>query len=547
MMGIKQFGAIAGVILLTAAAAVSQTTRPTNTTTQPGRRVTKHGWFPARVRAKPTPKLPEKIERAFVIPIHVPITDTSYETMKAKVTRCKGKGAQLVIFDMDTPGGSIFAMQKIIALITKELDKVYTVAYVRDEAISAGAVISMACDEIIMAPASKLGDSMPIMMGPGGGVTPMSKELRGKMESYLQADITLLVERIGHSIVLCESMITMTKRVWLIRNPETRELKLVDPDIDNWASKITNAPATPGHRPLLTAGEWEFVKEIDGDKGLFTPTAREAVEVGLVDLIIEESGDESFANLKKHFNITTELVVLKDSWSEGLVAFLTSPTLVGILMMLGVMGVYMEFQAPGFGLPGAVAITCFAIVFGSHFLVGLAQWWEIALFFLGLTLIAMEVFVIPGFGVAGISGILCCTIGLLAAIIPNAPTEFPWPETALDWSVLTSGMYALGIGGICGLVGAITLGRYLPKIPVARRFILAPAHAATDAPATENAPIMHIKVGDTGTVETMCRPVGTVRFGRELCDATSDGSTIETGVKVRVIERTGNQLIVEEA
>jgi membrane-bound serine protease (ClpP class) len=561
MMGMKQFGAIAGAILLAVTVTAPQvarakdaTTKPAAKTagaTQPGRRVTKHGWFPARVRKVPVPKLPKKIERAFVIPIRDRengITQTTYQSIRNKVTTCRGKGAQLVIFDMDTPGGSVAAMRRIVSLITVELNDIYTVAYVRNEAISAGAIISMACDEIIMAPTGKIGDAMPIMISPTGQLAPMPKAERGKMESYLRSDLRLLAERNGHSGPLCDAMITLSWRVWLIRRPDTRELKLVnpDPEINNWLSKISGAPGKDGKSTTPVDAEWEFVKQVDGDDELVTKTAGEAIEIGLIDHIIEAPAKDPFGGLKKHYNIASEPVMLGDSWSESLVAFLTSPAIKGLLMTLGIMFIYMELNTPGFGVAGGLAIACFTIIFGSHFLIGLANWWEIALFFVGLILIGIEIFVIPGFGIAGISGIACCVIGLMAIVVPNAPTEFPWPQTDLDWSWFSSGIYALGLGFALGVIGAVILAQYLPKIPLANRLVLGDVQAATDAPATDDAPIMHIKVGDTGTVATMCRPVGQVRFGKELCDATADGTSIEVGAKVRVIERTGNQLIVKE-
>ena len=557
MKGMKQLGAIVGAIFLIAVLTATQSAMGQEATTKtaeskpaptsrPDRRVTKHGWFPLRVRNAPAPKLPREIERVFVIPIRDRdngITETTYRAIKNKVTLCLREKAQLVIFDMNTPGGSVAAMQDIVSLITGELNDVYTVAYVRNEAISAGAIISLACDEIIMTSTGKIGDAMPIR---GDGV-PISKELRGKIESYLRSDLHLLVERIGHDKTLCDAMITMTQRVWLVRNPETRELKLVNPDINNWMARIAGAPGATGRRPSLTDSVWEFVKEIDGSGGLFTPTASGAVEVGLVDLIIDAPKNDPFAGLKKHYNITGEPVILEDTWSESLVAFLTSPTIATILMGLGVLCVYAELKMPGFGIAGTAAVACFALLFGSHFLIGMANWWEIGLFVLGLTLIALEVFVIPGFGVAGITGILCCIIGLLAAIgVPNAPTEFPWPQTALQWSWFSTAIYVVTLGFSGGVIGAIILAQYMPRLPITRRMVLGEAQAATDAPATDDAPIMHIKVGDTGTVATICRPVGQVRFGNELCDATSEGATIETGAQVRVVERTGNQLIVKE-
>jgi membrane-bound serine protease (ClpP class) len=553
MKGMRQFGAIAGVILLTAAAVTAQTTLPADATTRPaatqpapkGARITDEGWLAPRVREYPAPVLPDKVTKAFVLAIRDPngITPTTLETFKRKITLCKGRGAELVIIDLNTPGGRSDAMEGICDLIRKELGDVYTVAYVNPRAISAGAIISLACTEIVMAPGSRIGDSMPIMIA-GGKLVPIPDKERGKIETDARTLTRILAKHNGHNPDLCEAMITSTREIWRIRNRKTREVRVIDPDSKNWRRLVANWPDTEATSESDAKLDWEFLIAVDRKKdlGLVMLTDTEAVKSGFVDHVFAD-----FEALEKHYNVTVKPTVLEDNWSEGLVAVLTSPALVSILMTLGIMCVYMEFNTPGFGIAGGLAIACFAIIFGSHYLIGLTHWWEIGLFVLGLILIGLEIFVIPGFGVAGVSGTICCIIGLMAMVVPNAPTEFPWPQTDLDWSWFGPGLYALGLGFAGGIIGAVVLAQFLPKIPIANRLVLGRAQAATDAPATIDAPIMHIKVGDTGTVETMCRPVGQVRFGRELCDATADGTTIEVGVKVRVIERTGNQLIVKEA
>ena len=172
---------------------------------------------------------------------------------------------------------------------------------------------------------------------------------------------------------------------------------------------------------------------------LVSVTASEAVRLGFAEHIFE-----SVEQLHQHYNIVVAPTVLKDNWSETLVGFLTTPAVTSILLMAGIFFLYMEMNTPGFGVPGGLAIACFAILFGSRFLIGLAQWWEIGLFAVGLLLLAVEVFVIPGFGVAGISGIICCVAGLLAMVIPNAPAELPWPRSDMDWSWFGNGVFALG-------------------------------------------------------------------------------------------------------
>ncbi|MDP6636130.1 MAG: NfeD family protein [Phycisphaerae bacterium] len=525
---------------LVSAESKSPTTRPA----PENARSTDEGWLAPRKRGQPKPALGDEVTKAFVITIRDPngITLTTLESFKRNVTLCKGKGAELVIVDLDTPGGRSDAMEGICDLIRVDLKDVYTIAYVNPRAISAGAIISLACTEIVMAPGSRIGDSMPIMIA-GGKLVPIPDKERGKIETNARTLTRVLAQHNGHNTDLCEAMITSTREIWRIRNRQTREVRVVDPDAKHWRRQVANWPGTEASSKSDAKLEWEFLKAVDREKdmGLVMLTDTEAIKCGFVDHVFKD-----FDALEKHYNVTVKPVVLGNNWSEGLVGFLTSPALVSILMTLGIMCIYMEFNTPGFGVAGGLAIACFAIIFGSHFLIGLANWWEIGLFVLGVALIGVEIFVIPGFGVAGVSGITCCVIGLMAMVVPNAPTEFPWPQSDLDWSWFGSGLYAMGLGFAGGVIGAVILAQYLPKIPIANRLVMGDAQAATDAPATADAPIMHVKVGDTGIVETMCRPVGQVRFGKELCDATADGTTIEAGAKVRVIERTGNQLIVKE-
>ncbi|MCK5557514.1 MAG: hypothetical protein KAJ01_04010, partial [Candidatus Hydrogenedentes bacterium] len=209
---------------------------------------------------------------------------------------------------------------------------------------------------------------------------------------------------------------------------------------------------------------------------------------------------------------------------------------------------YTEINTPGFGVFGAVAIFCLVLLLSSQFLVGLAQWWEIAILALGVILILLEIFVIPGFGVAGIAGVLLCVIGLLAMIVPNAPNKLPIPSNSMDWDMFSSGLLALSLGFVASLIAAAILSRYLPRIPLFTRnkLILAPAAAADDDPRSEASPMLNIRVGQTGETESMLRPVGVVRFGDDLLDAVSEGEIIEQGRTVRVLHRDGNRIVVEE-
>ncbi len=501
--------------------------------------ITPLGWFPPPERSAPKPTLPDKVERAYRIDIHGPISQATYDIVKRKVIRCRAENAQLVVFDMDTPGGRSDAMGNIIDLIIQDLKDVYTVAYVRPEAISAGAIISLACTEIVMVPAGTIGDAMPIMIA-GGKLVPIPKEERGKIESYARAKARVLAQRNGYPEPLCEGMITMTMEIWLLRKPDTGELRIVE--ADRWR----NVPGSPDLDRDLTRtppeSGWEFVREIDGPESIVTLTTQEAVEVGLCRHTFVELDE-----LASHYNVVGDIQVLQTTSVERVMAFLTSPAISGLLMMVGILAIYLELNSPGLGIPAIVAIIAFGILFGARYLTGLAQWWEMGLFVVGIALLAAEIFVIPGFGVAGISGILCCLVALFAMVMPNAPDELPLPSTALDWSLLRGGMVAFLIAAIGTIAGVMLIARYLPRVPVLNRLALAPANVDTsDSGYTEDSPLRRINPGDQGVVVAMCRPVGRVRFGDDIVDASAEGVIIEKGTRVKALRRAGNSIVVEE-
>lgn len=506
----------------------------------PGALVVADGWFAAPKPQFAPPALPASITNAFVIPIHEPISEKTFGAIKRKMIRARSGGAQIIIFDMKTPGGRSDAMQDILRLVLDDAREVYTVAYINPEAFSAGAVISLACTEIVVTPTAVIGDAMPIMLSPTGELSPMPREERGKMESAFRGIIRTIAENRGHNIALCEGMITLGLDIWLVRNRDTGELRVVNAAQER--GRVHNAP--PTSQPAVSAppsAEWEYLRTIDGPDSLVTLTGYEARNVGLAGEVLA-----SMADLRKHYNIAAEPTVLEDTWSEALVEFLTSPAVAGILFFVGALGIYMEFNAPGHILPGVVGVICLAIFFGSKYLIGMAQWWEIALFVVGVALIVVEVFIVPGFGVAGIAGLIMCVVGLLAMLVPNAPGRLPIPVTDFDWSIFANGAMSLGIAFLAAVVAAMVLARYLPHVPVAGRLVLTPVQAGPDAAVSDISPIRHVQCGDVGVVERVCRPVGKVRFGDDLLDAGSEGMIIEPGATVRVLRREGNQVIVEK-
>ena len=522
------------------------------------------GWFAPTKRGKPAPPLPEQITKAFIIPIREQIMGKTFDAMKRKVIHAKAKGAELIVFDMDTWGGMVHPALDIARLLKVELHEVYTVCFVRTRAVSAGALIAVACDEIVVTGHGKFGDCMPIVMM-GGKLEPAERE---KMETVLRNEFAESAEENGYPVAIAECMVTRQREAWLVRHletgelryvlrkdfyrkvreapPETQEIKYTIEGKDE-KSEVRGTLRMPAAAPpprVNPDAKWELLRVVVPAGELPTFHPRQVLEYGFARRQVpSSSGDRPWAELLKEFNVVAEPTVLEDTWSERLVGFLTSPYVMAFLVAVGMLALYVELHTPGIGLPGAVAVMCFAVLFGSRFLIGMAAWWEIALFLVGLILLGLEIFVTPGFGVLGISGILCCVVALLAMTVPNAPNKLPIPDTALSWSLFSTGVAALIVGAIGAVIGAIVVARYLPKVPVAGRLVLAPS-TVRPSPTTDRAPITVVQVGDVGTVHSVCRPVGQVRFGEALVDAIADGDMIPTGTKVRVVKKEGNRIVV---
>lgn len=519
-------------------ASAPATLRPGPTT----RRVTPAGWFTVPIVQRPP--LPKEVTKAFVIPIHdSPIDGNTYAAVLRKVTQCKGKGAQLVIFDMNTPGGELSATSKIMRLILKDLKDIRTVAYVNPQASSAGALISITCDEIVVSDYSRFGTSMPIMAGPTG-IIPIPDKERGKLESDLRAQARAAVRDNAYDKVLCEGMITIIWEIWLIKNRDTGELKIVR--ARDWRHRVAKAPPStqPGAAAIKPPPDapWAWVETIVDSHELVTLTDEEALRYGFV-----EHRFETMEDLKKHYNVTGDVTFLGDTASEKFVAFLTWQGVTMLLTMGLIFFAYTEMNTPGFGVAGAIALACLAVLVGARFLVGLANAIEIAALVIGLVLIALEIFVTPGFGVLGISGIVIVLASLAAMAVANPLPKPPVPQTDLDWSILEEGLAAMLIGAVLGTIGAAIAARYLPKVPAVRPMFLAPAAPTAEPALSQASPLRRIEPGDTGVVEAVCRPAGKVRFGDDLLDVTSEGTIISPGTTVRVLRRKGNMIVVEEA
>jgi membrane-bound serine protease (ClpP class) len=482
------------------------------------------------------PNGPEREVKAVVLPCKGLIDNALLDSIERRSEAAMNDGAEYLIYQIETYGGLVDAADSIAKYFIQTVgNRARTVAYVTTEAISAGALISVSCNDIIMRKNTTIGDCAPITLG--GKLEGVERE---KAESFVRAAFQRAAEANGYPELLLKAMVSMQIEVWRVKNLQT----------DQW--EFFEADKKPDDPNLYDIANEE---EIVGPNELLTLTASQAHEYGVARAVVDDlDGALSFLEKRDGVRIARPVPVLQTLWSEKLVSWLNSPAVMGVLVMLALLGVYLELSTPGIGLPGLVAVICFAIIIGSKYLTGLANWVEILVFITGIILLLMEFLVIPGFGVAGILGIIFVLVGLFGMFLRNAPGQLPWPTSTADWSTLRSGVLglAIGIGGFA--IAAVLLSRYLPKLKMFSGLILVPTISPPGgggAKVSMTAPPQRagqgVKLGDVGEVAAKLRPAGKARFGEVLVDVVATAEFIETGTKVEIIEIHGNRVVVKPA
>lgn len=518
-----------------------------------------------------------------VIPIHTEITDITADSVKRRIDVALERGAETIIFDLDTPGGLVTSTFDITDYI-RNLD-VKTVAWINPTAHSGGAIVAISCNEIVMARSSRIGDAQVIFGNPLGAEA-VPEDLKAKVTTPVLAEVRASAQLRGYDQVLCEAFIEPDREVWWMENTETGERDFVfreeklkrlgevddtassegdeesDEDSDENGSKPTKkktddkktAKKTATTDAPSEASHWKLVEKyhdivLDVDVDVLQPVVRtdqllqmsavEAHAYGFSQGIVR---DESM--LKERYGLS-RIIRLDAQWSENLALWMTSMWVRGFLMIIIMLGAYVEFHTPGVGVPGLTALIALAIFVGAPYLAGLANIWEILFILTGVVLMALEIFVIPGFGVAGISGILLVIIGLLFTFVPDEPgRSLPLYLPSLPSSVayLKAAMKTMAWATLASILGMIMLGRYLPRMPIFRRIV--PANPTPSEVKVDDEYRGLARVGDVGEARGPLHPAGKALFGSDLVDVVTQGEYLETGVDLEVIERRGNRVVV---
>ena len=403
--------------------------------------------------------------------------------VRRAIQEAEDAGAIALILEMDTPGGRVDAALQIKdALLDTDL---YTICFIHKGAISAGALIAFAHDYIIWSEGATMGAATPIQMGGGGQAEPVEE----KMTSFMRGVMRATAEARDRDGLVAEAM--------------------VDAEIE-----------VPGF----------------SEKGkLLTATYEQAEALGLLDGRAE-SIDEvlTVAGLEG-----ATVVTVSENWAERIARFLTHPVVSSLLMTFGFLGLVIEFYTAGFGVTGIIGILCLLAFFFGHMLVHLAGLEEILLFGAGLVLLGLEVFVIPGFGVAGVLGFVAVVAALILSLIGLDL------RVAFDVGLVERALVQVFVAIILAGVGTIVSIRYLPSVRPIRRLILTRTLRAEEGGVARKI-LPETLVGRVTVADSDLRPVGVGRIDGRRVELQTRGGYIRKGTRVRVVSARESILLVRE-
>jgi membrane-bound serine protease (ClpP class) len=453
--------------------------------------------------------------KVYIIPVNETIDLGLSGFIKRSLNEAKNNQAQAIILEIDTFGGRVDAAVEICDYLEK-IKPIPTIAFVDDHAWSAGALISLACEKIIMSPGSSIGSAEPRAMG----FAPNKDELTDeKTVSAIRAKFKALAEENNYPVNLALAMVD--------KDYEIKQVKI------KGEIKILTAEELEEVKGQYKEKDIQIVKTISQKGKLLNLTAGEAKEFGLAEEILNNRREVlDYLGLNKIETIQARL-----TWSEVLVRFLTHPLISPLLLSLGFLGILFELKIPGWGISGTLGLLFLAVFFWGHYLVGLAGWTELIILCLGLLLLLIEIFVIPGFGIAGVSGIILILAGIFLSLIKH-PLSAPKAQ-------LVQAFYTLSFATIITFVGIILSWKLLPRTGLWRRLIL--SSAETKKEGFQSATSRESYLGKTGRSLTPLRPTGRAVIEEKTLDVITEGEFIDKDKAIKVIKVEGNRIIVKPA
>lgn len=440
-----------------------------------------------------------------VIPVEDMIERGLLYVIRRSFAAAVRENATAIILDMNTPGGRVDTAEEIMRMLIDLPDSIRTITYVNKDALSAGALIAMSTQRIYMAPGSRIGASAIVTSG--GDIE--EGDLKEKHVSALVALARSAAENAGHDPDLIEAMIR-----------KDFEYKIGEEIICKAGQ-------------LLTLTDRDAARLIPGTNGVPDRTLLAAGTVDSLDALKAAEG-------LQHARFRT----VRTSAAEQIARYIEQFAF--IFLAGGLLGIYIEFRTPGFGLPGIIGGILLAIFFWGHRIAGLSGDIELVLFALGLLLLLLELLVIPGFGIAGISGIALILAAVFFSMVRHAPAA---PTFRLPAIQMQQAANQLGLALAMALGMGMVAVRFLPRTKSFQHLVLSAAltggggapvpgiggNAAVNAPA----------IGTTGTALTPLHPAGFASVDNRRLNVVARGDFIEPGENLIITEIHGNRIVVD--
>lgn len=410
----------------------------------------------------------------YVVPISGTIELGVAPFVARSIREAEAAGAKAVVLDIETPGGRVDAAQRIVDAL--KATPIPTFAFVNRRAFSAGALISLATDSIYIRPGGVIGAVTP--------VTGQGEKASEKIVSAMRSEMRALAEDRGLDPTVAEAMVDE------------------DVEIDG----------------IVAAGK------------LLTLTAEEADRIGYATLVTDLDAVLARTQLER-----ATLHRTTTNWAESIVRLITNPIIAPMLLSLGFLGLLIEIKTPTFGLAGGLGLSSLGLFFGGHYITGLAGLEEVILLVAGIALLGVEAFIIPGFGIAGILGVLAVVSGIFLSMVGSFSTA----------AELSQAAGVLGLSGLVVIIAAWALIRRLPRSGrFARSGLMLGASTSRETGYISADPRVEL-VGKTGVAVTDLRPAGAARFDEERIDVVAESNWISAGTPVRIVRSEGYRHVVQ--
>ncbi|TVQ75373.1 MAG: hypothetical protein EA380_11060 [Phycisphaeraceae bacterium] len=536
-----------------------------------------------------------------IISVHGPITAVTARSFERRVRAALDSGADAIVVDINSPGGEVGAVLEICAQIKRS--GVHTIAWINPMAFSGGAIIAIACDEIIVSTGASMGDAAPVRLGMLGIERIEDPEIRQKLLAPLLTEIVDSARANGYDEVLVQGLLSLGVETWQVEHTPTGRLYfLTEPEYRRifGTEPQRGAPTIPSGSPTaglaspptqtgtvqqdpttgvegLTPATGEFTRELveEVTQNLTQPGRRQDIYAFPADefrvigyatdgnTLLTMSADQlhQFGFTRHQQAVDTDeqlraltgatnIARLNQSWSETFTGVMTQGMLGmmirTILIVVFLLALFIELSMPGTGVGGTIALVALAGLIVPPLMIGAASWWAIAAILVGVGLIVLELLVFPGMGIPGIAGLISLIAGLVGTFA-GAGQIFPGVNGGnndLAWAV-SSVLLAIFAAG----VGMFFLTRYTRAIPIAKGLILdTPTSSAGNtilgamAGATVSGPV---RIGERGVTTTPLLPSGRAEFDGRLVDVVSEYGFVDAGADVRVTSVTQYRVGVE--